>query len=101
MLKIDPERGDLAREFRARPFGPHSAELQKVLNVMRWEDNEGKHVIVNTVPHEQWRIARLPARRGVELDFCDEAPFTDLAAAFWHVFRLRWKRHTGRWLPDD
>lgn len=101
MLSIDPERGDLAREFRARPFGPHSAELQKVLNVMRWEGNEGKHVIVNTVPHKEWRIARLPARRGVALDFCHRAPFTDLAEAFWHIFKLRWKQHTGRWPPED
>ena len=40
MYKIDPGRTDLAEEFRRNPFGPHSAELQKVLNVMRWEPSK-------------------------------------------------------------
>ena len=35
MTDIDPRRLDLAREFRARPFGVHCADLQAVLNRMR------------------------------------------------------------------
>jgi len=32
---LDPARTDLALEFKARPFGRHSAELQRVLNLFR------------------------------------------------------------------
>ena len=68
MYRIDPDRTDLAEEFRANPFGPHSAELQKMLNVMRWEPIEGKYVLVNTVPHREWCLAQLPARRGIPVN---------------------------------
>ena len=33
---VDPERTDLARQFRERPLGPHSPDLQHVVNRMRW-----------------------------------------------------------------
>ncbi len=35
MYEIDPERNDLVEEFLDRPFGHHSGELQRVLNVLR------------------------------------------------------------------
>jgi hypothetical protein len=35
MHRIDPTRLDLAREFRAQSFGPHSPDLQKLLKLMR------------------------------------------------------------------
>jgi hypothetical protein len=34
--RLDPQRTDLAREFRSRIRGPYSAELQKLLHRMRW-----------------------------------------------------------------
>ena len=101
MYRIDPERSDLAEEFRANPFGPHGAELQKVLNVMRWEPNAGKHILVNTVPHRQWCLAQLPDRRGVPVTLHEDVTFTDLGEALWHIFRLRWKKHTGRFPDGD
>ena len=94
MYKIDPDRADLAEEFRANPFGPHGAELQKVLNVMRWEPIEGKYVLVNTVPHKEWRLAQLPGKRGAPVTMHD-VTFTDLGEAEWYIFKLRWKKHTG------
>ena len=36
---IDPTRLDLAAEFRARPFGRHSPELQALLDVMHRAEN--------------------------------------------------------------
>ncbi len=95
MYKIDPRRTDLAAEFRSKPFGPHSAELQKVLNVMRWEPIEGKFILVNTVPYKEWCLAQLPGKRGVPLTFHDDVKFDNLADGEWHIFKLRWKKHTG------
>ena len=37
MFAIDPTRLDLAREFKRSPFGPHSPELQAVLNALLLE----------------------------------------------------------------
>lgn len=101
MYRIDPDRTYLAEEFRANPLGPHSAELQKVLNVMRWEPIEGKYVLVNTVPHREWCLAQLPARRGIPVTLHRDVTFTDLGEAEWHIFRLRWKKHTGRFPDED
>lgn len=95
MYRIDPGRTDLPEEFRRNPFGPHSAELQKVLNVMRWEPIEGKYVLVNTVPHKEWCLAQLPGKRGVPVTLHEDVVFTDLGEAEWYIFRLRWKKHTG------
>ena len=95
MYRIDPERTDLAEEFRRNPFGPHSAELQKVLNVMRWEPIEGKYVLVNTVPHKEWCLAQLPGKRGVPVTLHEDVVFTDLGEAEWYIFKLRWKKRTG------
>ena len=50
---IDPERVDLAQEFYRNPWGPHSAELQRILNVMRAAPVAGKHVILMSGPYRQ------------------------------------------------
>jgi len=47
MYRIDPARADLAREFKERPLGVHSAELEKVLLILRWGSVRGKSLIVN------------------------------------------------------
>ena len=67
MKKIDPSRTDIAHEFKARPYGPHSPDLQKVLSVMRWRETPGKYVLVETPVPNQWVLGRLPARRGENL----------------------------------
>ena len=50
MIDIDPRRVDLAREFRARPFGVHSGDLQLVLNRMRSQPPLGKYFMYQRVP---------------------------------------------------
>jgi hypothetical protein len=35
VYRFDPSRLDLAREYKARPFGEHSPDLQYLLNLMR------------------------------------------------------------------
>lgn len=100
MFKIDPARTDLAREFKARPFGVHSADLQVVLNLMRGEAIPGKFILVCTKPHEEWTLARLkgdPLRAQLLKDYV----FKSLEEAEWVVFKLRWKKLTGRDLDID
>ena len=93
VFSIDPQRLDLAREFRARPFGVHSPELQAVLAVMRSAPIDGKFVLVCTRPHEEWVLARIhldPPRAELTGQY-----FRNLEDAEWEVFRLRWAHHTG------
>ena len=91
---LDPSRIDLAKEFRARPFGVHSPELQVLLNRMRSMPVDGKHVLIAVHPGEEWmlgqiyrdppRVRRLPEHR-----------FDRVEAAEWFVFKLRWRALCG------
>lgn len=96
MYEIDPERLDLAREFRARPHGRHSAELQRVLNRMRLQPLAGRYALVVVEPYRRWMLARLSGRRGVPPTLFPDRQFDDIAEAEWAIFRLRWEALTGR-----
>ena len=78
-----------------------NVELQKVLNIMSWDPVEGKYVLVNTVPHKEWCLAQLPGKRGVPIKVHEDVKFTDLGEAEWHIFKMRWKKHTGADLALD
>ena len=101
MYPIDTSRKDLAREFKSNPFGPHSAELQRILNRMRWEPLKGKYVLVCTKPYKEWILAELPGERGKPITMHQDQVFTSLADAEWAVFQKRWKRITGEDLVLD
>ncbi|MSP83275.1 MAG: hypothetical protein EXQ94_10170 [Alphaproteobacteria bacterium] len=96
MYEIDTKRTDLALEFKKNPWGPHSAELQRILNRMRWEPLKGKHVLVCTKPHQEWKLAELPGERGKPVKVHEDVVFTNLEAAEWDIFKRRWKRITGQ-----
>jgi N,N-dimethylformamidase len=98
--RIDPSRLDLARDFRARPFGAHGVELQQILHRMRSGPIEGRLFLMMTRPHAEWTLARMstePPLRPIVIG----PSFTDLAAAEWHVFKLRWAELTGQALAID
>ena len=101
MYAIDPERLDLAREFRAQPFGRHSAELQRVLNRMRGGSNPDRYVLICTKAHREWVLGRLGPYRGAPIKRVSDELFTSHAEAEWAVFRRRWKELTGRELMLD
>ena len=85
LYEIDTVRDlGLARIYRERPWGPHSPDLLRLLNRLRWEPMEARHVLVCLERH----------RRLLE----DEV-FTSRQEAEWAVFKRRWKRVTGRELP--
>jgi hypothetical protein len=92
---IDGSRIDLAREFRAKPWGRHSPDLQHLLCLMRRPGNKPFHVLVVEKPGERWRLGVM-APGGTTPPALQDAVFTDLAEAEWHVFKLRWAELMGR-----
>ncbi|HSE94391.1 MAG TPA: LamG domain-containing protein [Methylomirabilota bacterium] len=102
MIQIDPARLDLAREFRARPFGVHSPDLQAVLNRMRGGPGAGRYVLYMTRPHAEWVLGRMTGTPPFP-ELLSDHVFTSLEEAEWGVFKLRWKELTGQALelPDE
>lgn len=101
MLQIDPRRTDLAAEFKARPFGPHSPDLQHVLNLMRALPLAGRHVLMVVKRKREWALGRLSGERGEPVEIIPGYRFTDPAEAEWTVFKLRWQAITGQTLSDE
>jgi len=97
---FDSSRLDLAREFKARPFGVHSPDLQYLLNLMRSRETAGRYVLVMTRPHAQWTLARLTdGNHGPPV--LTNTTFDSLEAAEWVVFKLRWEALAGAPLAVD
>ncbi len=94
MIQFDKTRLDLAREFRANPYGEHSPDLQYLLNIMRTPSDQPFHVLMVDKMGERWTLAlmepnsRKPPRR-------TNTVFTDLKEAEWHIFKLRWATLAG------
>ena len=100
MYAFDSRRLDLAREFKARPFGVHSPDLQYLLNLMRSRETAGRYVLVMTRPHAQWTLARLTdENHGPPV--LTNTTFDSLEAAEWGVFKLRWEALAGAPLAVD
>lgn len=99
MTVIDPRRRDLAEAFLANPRGPHSPELQRLVNKLRFEPTmKGKYAVVCTKPHREWTLAQLPGRRGEPVRLHEDRVFTSLDDAERAIFKLRWEAHTGETL---
>ena len=100
MYRIDPARADLAREYKARPSGPHSAELQKLLLILRWGSARGKTVILSSKSERQWRLAKFGPKRGTPMQ--EYGPtYRSAAEANWACFRARWLETTGQDCPVE
>lgn len=85
-----------AAAFKAQPLGIPEPGLQRVLNLLRGGPKCGKYVLVVKEPFKRWVLGRLPADRGQPVKIIEDVEFTDLAAAEWEVFKLRWKDQTGQ-----
>ena len=98
MFEFDKTRLDLAREFRVKPFGEHSPDLQYLLNLMRRPGPEPFHVLITGQGGTRWTLALMePGGRAPPRP--TNTVFTSLEAAEWHVFKLRWARLAGEELP--
>ena len=99
MTQIDPKRRDLVDAFNENPQGPHSPELQRLVNAMRFETNmTGKYVVVTTKPHAEWTLAQLPGARDTPMIMHHDRVFTSLDDAEREIFKLRWEAATGETL---
>jgi len=98
MYEIDPSRLDLAEEFRRKPYGRHSAELQRILNRMRTEPFDGHYVLLRDGRFGPYRLARLGATPADSMTETGQV-FQSVREAEWAVFKLRWRKLTGRDLP--
>ena len=100
MYQFDKTRLDLAREFRANPFGEHSPDLQYLLNIMRTPGPEPFHVLLVDRPNERWALAELEPG-GRKMPRPTNVVFADLKEAEWYVFKLRWARLAGEEIPIE
>jgi acetyl esterase len=91
----------IAREFRTKPFGTHSADLQHVLHAMRSEPIAGKPFLFISRTNEEWVLGRYTADVPPVPVVDWSTRFHDLESAEWHIFKLRWLDMYGEELCDD
>ena len=68
---------------------------------MRWGFARGKTVILCTIPHKEWRLAKFGPRRGTPMHIDQSRAFGSYQDAVWACFRARWKEMTGRDCPIE
>jgi len=90
---FDPTRLDLAAEYRARPFGRHSPELQALLDVMHRTEN-CQHLILVAIDTGQWVLGERRIGGKPPHLFMDEI-FTSRETGEWAAFQRRWQALTG------
>lgn len=95
VFTFDGERMDLAEEFRDNQRGPHSDQLQRILDRMRTTPLKGRYVLLVVEPFRVWQLARLSGERGVAPVPVEGARYTSAAMAEWDIFKRRWKDLTG------
>ena len=89
----------LAKAYREKPAGPFSPDLLRLLNRLRWEPMNDKHVLVCLDRHRRWVIGKLGVGRGAPVRLIEDKVFTTRQEAEWTVFKWRWKKLTGEELP--
>jgi hypothetical protein len=92
--RSDPTRLDLAAEYRARPLGRHSPDLQALLDTMRRAENCQNLILVG-IGANRWMLGeRRPFGQPPHL-FTEEI-FNSLEDGEWAAFRRRWRALTGK-----
>ena len=95
MYQIDPSRMDLVEEFRSNPDGPYSPELSRVVNRLRLMPMADRHILVCTRRGCEWTLAKMPTKRGAELELLKDRVFSNYDDGVWEVFKMRWETVTG------
>ena len=95
MYEIDTSRTDLVEEFRNNPDGPHSPELTLVVNRLRLMPMADRHILVCTQRGREWTLAKMPSKRGAQVELFKDRVFTNYDEGVWEVFRMRWETVTG------
>ncbi len=100
MFEFDPHRTYLALEYKENAFGEHSPDLQYLLNLMRKPNDQPFYLLVTTEPYRRWALA-VKEPDSLEPPRLTNTIFTNLEAAEWAVFKLRWKALAGAELEID
>ena len=100
MYQFDSSRTDLAREYKAKPFGEHSPDLQYLLNLMRLPGEAPFYLLVATEANQRWTLA-IKQPGTLQPPRLTNTVFTDLEAAEWAVFKLRWKALGGAEIESE
>ena len=100
MFKFDASRTDLAREFKAKPFGEHSPDLQYMLHLMRTPSEKPFYALLMTKPYEQWTLAIVDPTAKAPPRLTNQV-FDSLEDAEWATFKLRWEALAGSECPID
>jgi hypothetical protein len=98
--KLCQDVARLAQEFRANPYGRHSAELQRILNRMRTTPFAGRLVLVQEKRGMPYRLAQLGPTPADPIGYTGDT-FDTLEEAEWAVFKLRWPSLFGTDLTVD
>ena len=79
----------LIAEHEARPLGPHSDDLQRVMNYFRQQPQPGKYILVAVQPWAEYRIGVLSGARGEVAKVLDDERFTSEEAGLHGIFLRR------------
>lgn len=85
----------LVAEFRRRPLGRHTADLQELLNKFRAAPIEGKPFLFMLEQHRRWALAHFSTTRPLTYTVDRDTVFETIEDAEWHVFRQRWQDRYG------
>ena len=97
VYKIDPVLDrPCVEEFRINPIGHHSPNLQRILNIMRFDRSGSQTILVTRVPFKEWVLGVMPPNRSDPVLVAEDAEvFHTREEAEWAVFCARWELHTG------
>ena len=80
---------EIVAEHAARPLGPHSDSLARVLTFMRGAGMEGKQVLLSIETDRRWRIARVTRTDRARPLFVEGDDFTSCEEALHAIFLQR------------
>lgn len=89
--KIQAQDKALFDEFMQNPLGPHSSQLQRILNLFRG-CGELRYGLLVVKPHKEWVLVSIH-EPGTELEIHHDYVFSNLADAEREIFRRRWEYH--------
>lgn len=101
MFRVEPGHHVLAAEFKAHPFGPHSGELQRLINLLRSQPLVGRYALLKMSPYREWALLRLGAARGGQMNIVEGVRYHSAEEAEWDVFKRHWLEATGKPLHMD
>ena len=80
---------ELIAEHEAAPLGPHSDDLQRVMNYFRRQPQPGKYILVAIRPWEEYRIGTISGVRGQVVKILGDETFASEEEGLHGIFLRR------------